>query len=72
MLSWFSHVQVFETLWTIQRSPQAPLSMRILQARISEWVACPPPENLPDQGIEPASLMSPSSTGRFFTTSTTI
>ena len=34
-----SCVQHFGTPWT----GQAPLSMRILQARILEWVACPPP-----------------------------
>ena len=32
---------------------------RILQARILEWVAIPPPGDLPDRGIEPTSLMSP-------------
>ena len=26
-----------------------------LQARILEWVACPPPEDLPNLGIEPSS-----------------
>ena len=31
----------------------------------------PPPEDLPDQGIEPTSLMSPVLAGGFFTTSTT-
>ena len=31
----------------------------------------PPPGDLPDSGIEPASLMSPALAGRFFTTSTT-
>ena len=30
---------------------------------------CPPPGDLPDPGIEPASLMSPALAGRFFTTS---
>ena len=28
----------------------------ILQSRILEWIACPPPGNLPDPGIEPTSL----------------
>ena len=32
-----SHVQLFAVPWTIAH--QAPLSMRILQARILEWVA---------------------------------
>ena len=34
---------------------------RIPQARTLEWVAFPPPGDLPDPGIEPASLMSPAS-----------
>ena len=37
VLSHFSHVWLFETLWTV--ACQAPLSMGILQARILEWVA---------------------------------
>ena len=41
------------TPWTVAR--QAPLSMGILQARILEWVAMPPPEDLPSPGIEPRS-----------------
>ena len=32
---------------------------------------CPPPEDLPDPGIEPTSLMSPALAGSFFITSTT-
>ena len=32
---------------------------------------CPPPGNLPEPGIKPASLKSPALAGRFFTTSTT-
>ena len=39
VLSHFSHVQLFETLWTITH--QAPLSMGILQARILAWVVVP-------------------------------
>ena len=31
----------------------------------------PPPGNLPDPGIEPASPISPALAGRFFTTSAT-
>ena len=31
----------------------------------------PPPGNLPNQGIEPASLVSPALAGRFFTTRAT-
>ena len=46
-----SHVWLFVTPWTA--ACPAPLSMEILQARILEWVACPPPGNLPNPGIEP-------------------
>ena len=31
----------------------------ILQARILEWLTIPPPEDLPDPGIKPMSLMFP-------------
>ena len=41
MLSPFSCVQLFATLWTV--AYQAPQSMGILQARILEWVAMPSP-----------------------------
>ena len=43
----------------------------ILQARILERVPMPSPEDLPNPGMEPASLMSPALAGVFFTTSTT-
>ena len=32
---------------------------------------CPPPADLPDPGIEPASITSPELAGEFFTTSAT-
>jgi len=41
------------TPWTVAH--QAPLSMGMLQARILEWVAMPPPGDLPNPGIEPRS-----------------
>ena len=43
--------------------------MGIIQARILEWVAGP--LDLPNPGMEPASLTSPALAGEFFTTSTT-
>ena len=43
----------------------------ILQARILEWVAMPSPGDLPDPGIELASLMSPALAGGFFATGAT-
>ena len=47
-----SHVQLFVAPWTIAH--QAPLSMRILQARILEWVAMPSSRGiLQTQGSNP-------------------
>ena len=44
----------------------------VLQSRILEWVAKhPPPGDLPNPGIELASLRSPALAGGFFTASTT-
>ena len=43
----------------------------ILQARIPEWLPCPPLADLPDPGIEPGSPASPALAGGFFTTSAT-
>ena len=39
----------------------------ISQARIPEWVPCPPPGDLPDPGMDPVSLTYPALTSRFFT-----
>ena len=49
-------------------SPPAPLSMSFFQARILEYIAISSPLDLPNPGIESMSLMSPSLSGRFFTT----
>ena len=38
----------------------------IFQAAILEYVAIPTPGDLPNPGIEPASLASPALAGRFF------
>ena len=43
----------------------------ILKAGILEWVAIPPPGDLPDPGIKPESLKFPALAGGFFTTSAT-
>ena len=43
----------------------------ILQARILQGVACPPPGDLPDPGIEPVSLPSPALAAGFFTINAT-
>ena len=55
---------------TVAHPPSA--SVRgIFQARILEWLPCLSPGDLPNPGIEPASLMSPALAGRFFIASTT-
>ena len=69
MLSHFSHVQLFVTLWTV--ACQAPLSMGILQQEYWSRLPFPSPGDLPDPGMEPASPTSPALAGVFFTTSTT-
>ena len=50
-------------------SPPGSRVHEILQARILECVAMPSSLDLPNQGIEPESLMSPALAGKFFTTS---
>ena len=52
MLSHFSHVQLFMTLWTIAR--QAPLSMGFSRQEYWSGLPCPPPGDL-DPGIKPMS-----------------
>ena len=69
MLSRFSHVQLFATLWTV--ACQAPLSMGLSRQEYWSGLPCPPPRDLSDLGIEPMSLMSLALAGRFFTTSAT-
>ena len=56
MLSCFSHVWLFATLWTITH--QAPLSMGFSRQEYWSALPCSPPGDLPDSGIEPASLRS--------------
>ena len=56
------------TLWTVAR--QAPLSMGFSRQEYWSGLPFPPSEDLPDPGIEPASLMSPALASRFFSTST--
>ena len=69
MLSLFSCVQLFATLWTV--ACQAPLSMGFSRQEYWSGLPCPPPGDLPDQGIEPLSLTSPVLASRFFTASAT-
>ena len=53
------------------RAHQAPLSMGFSRQEYWSGLPCPPPGDLPDPGIEPASLMLPELAGGFFTSSAT-
>ena len=66
MLSCFSHVWFFATLWTVAH--QAPLSMGVSKQEYWSGLPFPLPGDLPSPGTELASRMSPALTGRFFTT----
>ena len=69
MLSRFSCVQLFVTLWTVVH--QAPLSMGFSRQEYWSGFPCSPPGDLPNPGIEPESPTSPALAGGFFTTSAT-
>ena len=66
VLSHFSRVRLFATLWTVAR--QAPLSTGFSRQESWSGLPCPPPGNLPNPGIKPASLTS---ADRFFTAGAT-
>ena len=63
VLSHFSCVRLFSTLWTV--TPQAPLFVGF--PRQDYWSVLPfsPPGDLSDPGIEPKSLLSPVLAGGF-------
>ena len=63
-----SHVCLFVTPWTIDQ--QAPLSMEFSRPEYWSGLSFPTPGDLPNLGIEPASLASPELASGF-TTSTT-
>ena len=67
MLSRFSCVRLFVTLWTV--ALQAPLSMGFSRQDYWSGLPCPLSGDLPDPGIEPSSLMSPALGEGFLTTS---
>ena len=54
MLSHFSCVWLFETLWTV--SHQSPLSKGFSRQEYWCGLPCPPPGDLPNPGIKPGSL----------------
>ena len=61
MLSHLSHVRVFATPWTV--ALQAPLSVGFSRQEYWSGLPWPPPEDLPNGGMEP---QSPALAGRFF------
>ena len=69
VLSSFSHVQVFATLWIT--ACQAPLPMGFSRQEYWSGSPCPPPRDLPNPGIKPESLLSPALAGGFFATGAT-
>ena len=61
LLNCFSPVQLFTTPWTVAH--QAPLSISFSRQDYWSGSPCPPPGDLPDPGIELASLVSPALAG---------
>ena len=51
--------------WSITH--QVPLSMGFSRQQYWSGLPCPPPEDLPDPGIKPTSLMSPALVGELVT-----
>ena len=52
-----SHVWLFATRWTVAR--QVPLSIGVSRQEYWSGLPCPPPGELPDPGIKPASPAAP-------------
>ena len=69
MLSCFSCVQLFVTPWT--KVHQVLLSMGLFRQEYWSGLPCTPPGDLPDPGVQPMSLVSPTLAGVIFTISTT-
>ena len=69
MLSHFSRVQLFVTLWTV--ACQVPLSIGFSRQEYWNGLPFPSPGDLLDPGIELESLRSLALAGGFFTTSAT-
>ena len=65
MLSCFSYVQLFATLWTVAH--QALLPMGFSRQKYWSGLPRPPPGDLPDPEIKLTSLMSSALAGEFFT-----
>ena len=61
----FQRFCLFVSPWTVTR--QAPLTMGLSRQDYWSGLPFPPPGDLPDSGIEPASPESPAPAGGFFT-----
>ena len=70
VLSRFSIFCLFVSLWTVAH--QSPLCMRFFRQEYWSRLPFPSPGDLPDSGTEPASVVSPTLAGGFFTTSVTV
>ena len=68
MLRYSNCVQLFVTLWNVAH--HTPLSMGFSKQGYWSGLSCPPPGDLPDPGMEPASLTL-ALAGGLFTTSDT-
>ena len=64
-----SHAWLFKTPWTV--AWQVPLSTGFSRQEYWSGLPCPPPGDLPNPGIELASLISPALAGSFLTHWTT-
>ena len=60
-----SCIQLFAASWAVAQ--QVPLSMEFSRQEYWSGLPFPSPWDLPNPGIEPASLASPALAGRFFT-----
>ena len=68
ILSRFSRVRLFATLWTV--TCQASLSLGFSRQEHWNGLTFLSPGDLPNSGIEPESLISPALAGEFFTNNT--
>ena len=71
MLSHFRGVQLIATVWAVAHQWDWTLSMGFPRQEYWSGLPCLPPEDLPNPGIEPSSLMSLALIDGFFITKAT-
>ena len=69
VLNCISRVRLCATMWAV--ACQAPLSTGFCRQEYWSGLPFPPPGDLPNPGIKPASLISPALAAGFFTPSAT-